>query len=134
MLGRRKFSRSLARRSTKKEHWESLKTTDQREARTRAAAANWRFEQRISELRQRHASDQEEIRRLIRQLYDCELLIDHDTRIGPGSSGSDHLEYGELFRPGFVSELKKHLANGETVLVEWAADGRYVNAMTPGQS
>lgn len=106
----------------KKEHWESLKTTDQREARTRAAAANWRFEQRISELRQRHAPDQEEIRRLIRQFYDRELLIDHDARIGPGSSGSDHMEYGELFRPGLVSELKKHLANGETVLVEWAAD------------
>lgn len=106
----------------KRDHWESLGTSDVREARARAAKANWLFEQRINELRRQRSPEEDQVRRVVREFYERELALDYDARIGPDGSGKDHVRHGKLFRPGLAQWLKKHLGQGETVLVEWAAD------------
>lgn len=105
------------------EHWVSLGTADLALARSRAAKANWEFEQRLNELRRRCAPDESEVRRVVRRFYDRDLALDHNNRTW---QGSDHADFRGFFRgffaQGITDALRESIANGQTHLVEWAAD------------
>jgi integrase len=99
----------------KTELWRSLGTADPLEARTRAAPiiAAWHAE--FADWRRRREPLDADLETIVWDHYQSELEIDRHERAANTGLISE-------WRERRIPELRKHLATGETALIQWAAD------------
>ncbi|MBB3065988.1 integrase [Limibacillus halophilus] len=91
------------------------------EARKRSFSVLDEIYQNFEAARQRRCPSDEAIKKAVWSFFKRELVIDEIER--QQNRGSESLlERNKLFRDPEMAALRKHLAEGETALVEWAAD------------
>jgi hypothetical protein len=101
----------------KGERWKSLGTSDPKEARIRGHVLQAEWEREFDEWRRKRVPTDADIRDAVWTLYQSELEEDRAARVQGGGTG---LPNG--FRALQATDLRKHLAIGETALIQWAAD------------
>ncbi len=105
----------------RKEIWKTLGTSSPSEARRLAPGLLESVHRLFEEQRAKIAPSADAVANAVWEFYRRELVLDEHDRLHIAGSRT-RAEIGPMFREFELPELRKHLAIGETALVEWAAD------------